>query len=74
MLIIIIATYAAAILFRLSNDQSNDLKNRLSQDVMSALHRPMLIHDAPAMNYYVSEGSAGTGLGWLKSNNGSLVW
>jgi hypothetical protein len=34
----------------------------------------MLIHDAPAMNYYVSEGSAGSGLGWLKSNNGSLVW
>lgn len=34
-----LATYAAAILFRLSDDKPYDMKNRLSQDVTSALYR-----------------------------------
>jgi predicted membrane protein len=36
---IFIATYAAAILFRLSDDKPYDMKKRLSQDVTSALYR-----------------------------------
>jgi hypothetical protein len=51
-LFLIIATYTAAILFRLSDDC-------LSQDVTPAL---LPIHDVPTMNYYASEGSAGSGL------------
>ena len=35
----ILATYAAAILFRLSDDKPYDMKKRLSQDVTSALYR-----------------------------------
>ena len=70
MIIIILATYAAAILFRLSDDKPNDLKNRLSQDVTSALYRTTSppIHDVPTMNYYASEGTAGSGLGGLMDN------
>ncbi|CAF1611590.1 unnamed protein product, partial [Adineta ricciae] len=34
-----VATYAAAILFRLSDDKPYDMKKRLSQDVTSALYR-----------------------------------
>ncbi len=34
-----LATYAAAILFRLSDDKPYDMKKRLSQDVTSALYR-----------------------------------
>ncbi len=37
--IFILATYAAAILFRLSDDKPYDMKKRLSQDVTSALYR-----------------------------------
>jgi hypothetical protein len=37
--IYILATYAAAILFRLSDDKPYDMKKRLSQDVTSALYR-----------------------------------
>ena len=78
----ILATYAAAILFRLSDDKPNEMKKRLSQDVTSALYRdehysmangsnysnpyqatPPPAHDAPTMNYYASEGPAGSGLG-----------
>ena len=36
---LVIATYAAAILFRLSDDKPYDMKKRLSQDVTSALYR-----------------------------------
>jgi hypothetical protein len=36
---ILLATYAAAILFRLSDDKPYDMKKRLSQDVTSALYR-----------------------------------
>jgi hypothetical protein len=38
-LFIYLATYAAAILFRLSDDKPYDMKKRLSQDVTSALYR-----------------------------------
>ena len=34
-----LATYAAAVLFRLSDDKSYDMKTRFSQDVTSALYR-----------------------------------
>ncbi len=37
--IYILATYAPAILFRLSDDKPYDMKKRLSQDVTSALYR-----------------------------------
>jgi hypothetical protein len=37
--LIYLATYAAAILFRLSDDKPYDMKKRLSQDVTSALYR-----------------------------------
>lgn len=36
---LVVATYAAAILFRLSDDKPYDMKKRLSQDVTSALYR-----------------------------------
>jgi len=38
-ILIYLATYAAAILFRLSDDKPYDMKKRLSQDVTSALYR-----------------------------------
>ncbi|CAF0764423.1 unnamed protein product [Rotaria sp. Silwood1] len=51
-----VATYAAAILFRLSDDKPYDMKNRLSQDVTTALYR-----DEHLMNnhYGLANGSAG---------------
>ncbi|CAF0717653.1 unnamed protein product [Adineta steineri] len=51
-----VATYAAAILFRLSDDKPYDMKKRLSQDVTSALYR-----DEHLMNnhYGLVNGSSG---------------
>jgi hypothetical protein len=55
----------------LSDDKSNDLKTRLSQDVTLALNR-MPVHDVPTMNYYASEGSAGSGLD--NKNSQMVAW
>jgi len=51
-----VATYAAAILFRLSDDKPYDMKKRLSQDVTSALYRDEHLMNNP---YGVANGSSG---------------
>ncbi|CAF1250352.1 unnamed protein product [Adineta steineri] len=78
-----VATYAAAILFRLSDDKPNDglsgyhheehtVKNHYTskKETYSTPYRrsPPPMHDVPAINYYASEGSAGSGLGGFVDN------
>ena len=82
-----LATYAAAVLFRLAEDKPNELKKRLSQDVTSALYRDEHFYgnpyrstptstmtDGSTMNYYTSEGPGGSGLVENATNGQMGAW